>query len=388
VTITGIGIRNIFRNKLRTLLTVLGGAVAVLAFVLVRTTVWASGAAIEFAPKDRLATRHKVSLAMTLPRRYVDSIRQVPGIEQTTWVIWFGGKDPKRPDQFFVTLAIDSESFFEVYPEMVLKPAEKAAWQSDRSGAIVGDVFARRYGVKVGDKVTLTGTHFPGDWEFNIDGIYETTQKAFDRTQFLFHWAYWNERVVERYHDQIGWAVSRVESPLRAAALSAEIDKIFDEKDIQTTTMSERSMNNSIMAAFSAVLSALNIVSLIILAIMALILANTMAMGVRERTREYGVLRALGFSARHIGAFVIGEALAIGVLAGGLGLALSYPVVELGMGRWIEENMGSFLPYFRVTAQTSAIAGGLSVGLAAASALIPAMQASRLKTVDALRSIG
>ena len=388
MTITGIGIRNVLRNKMRTLLTVLGGAVAVLAFVFVRTTVWASGAAGEFSARDRIATRHKVGLVLTLPRQYVDTIRQVPGIKQTTWITWFGGKDPNRPNESFVSLAVDSESFLEVYSDLTLKPAEKAAWLSDRSGAIVGDMFARRYGVKVGDKVKLKGTFFPGDWEFNIDGIYETTQKALDRTQLIFHWAHLNDRVVDRYHDQIGWAVSRIDSPLRSAALSAEIDKIFDERGIQTTTMSERAMINALMATFSAILAALNLASLIILAIMALVLGNTIAMGIRERTREYGVLRTLGFSARHIAAFVIGEALTIGVLAGALGLALSYPVVELGMGRWIEENMGSFLPYFRVTAQTSAIAGGLSVALSAASALIPAMQASRLKAVDALRRVG
>jgi putative ABC transport system permease protein len=388
MTIGGIGIRNVWRNKTRTILTVLGGAVAVLAFILLRTVLWAWNVGVEYSAKDRLATRHKVSLIMPLPKRYVDNIRQIPGIKQTTWANWFGGKDPRRPDEFFATLAVDPESFFDVYPEMSVPPAEKAAWQSDRRGAIVGDVLARKLGVKVGDKLMLAGTIFPGDWEYNVDGIYVATQKSVDRSQLLFHWAYLNEGLPERRKDLVGWVISRIDNPSRSAELTMAVDKLFDEKDVQTTTMSERSMNNSFMAAFSAILTALNIVSVIILLIMMLILGNTIAMGVRERTREYGVLRALGFSPKHVATFVIGEALTIGVLAGALGCALSYPVVQLGMGRWLEENMGSFFPYFRVNAETALLAAVLSVLLGAVSAIIPAMQASKLTIIDALRRVG
>ena len=388
MTIGGIGIRNVWRNKTRTSLTILGGAVAVLAFILLRTVLWAWNVGVEYSAKDRLATRHKVSLIMPVPKRYVDDIRQLPGIKQTTWANWFGGKDPKRPDEFFGTLAVDPESFFEVYSEMSVPPAEKAVWLADRRGAILGDVLARKLGVKVGDKVTLAGTIFPGDWEFNVDGIYIATQKSVDRSQLLFHWAYLNETLPERQKNLVGWVISRIDDPMQSANLTMAVDKLFDEKDIQTTTMSERSMNNSFMAAFSAILTALNIVSVIILLIMMLILGNTIAMGVRERTREYGVLRALGFSPKHVATFVIGEALTIGVLAGALGCALSYPIVQLGMGRWLEENMGAFFPYFRVSAETAVVAALLAVLLGAVSAIIPAMQASKLTIIDALRRVG
>jgi putative ABC transport system permease protein len=388
MTIGGIGIRNVWRNKTRTILTVLGGSVAVLAFILLRTVLWAWNVGVEYSAKDRLATRHKVSLIMPVPKRYVDNIREIPGIKQTTWANWFGGKDPKRPDEFFSTLAVDPESFFQVYPEMSVPATEMASWKADRRGAIVGDVLARKLGVKVGDKYTLAGTIFPGDWEFNVDGIYVATQKSVDRSQLLFHWAYLNENLPERRKDLVGWVISRIDNPSRSAELTVAVDKLFDEKDVQTTTMSERSMNNSFMAAFSAILTALNIVSAIILLIMMLILGNTIAMGVRERTREYGVLRALGFSPRHVATFVIGEALAIGVLAAGLGCALSYPIVQLGMGRWLEENMGSFFPYFRVSIETALVAAVLAILLGVVSAIIPAMQASKLTIIDALRRVG
>jgi putative ABC transport system permease protein len=141
------------------------------------------------------------------------------------------------------------------------------------------------------------------------------------------------------------------------------------------------------MAMFSAILKALDIVSIIILLIMMLILGNTIAMGVRERTREYGVLKALGFSSGHVRTFVIGEALTVGVLSGALGLLLSYPIVELGMGRFLEENFGSWFPYFRLSASTAVVAVVLSVAIGALSSIIPARQAARLPVIDALRRV-
>jgi putative ABC transport system permease protein len=388
MNIVSIGIRNVSRNKTRTLLTVLGGAVAVLAFVMLRTIIWAWSVGSEYAAKDRLATRHKVTFINPLPKHYIDTVRQVPGVKNATWANWFGAKDPRHPDEFFANFAVDAPTYLDVYPEAQVNPDEKAHWLEDKRGALVGDLLARKLGLKVGDKLTLTGTIFPGDWEFNIDGIYQATNKSIDRSQLMFHWDYMNDSLPERRRDQIGWIVSRVDSPERSAEISAQIDKVFDEKDTQTTTMSERAMNNSFMATFSAILKALDIVSIIILFIMMLILGNTIAMGVRERTREYGVLRALGFDAGHVRLFVIGEALTTGVLAGALGVALAYPVVEVGMGRWLEENMGNFFPYFRVSAGTALVAMLLSVLLGLCAALIPARQASQLSIIDALRRVG
>jgi putative ABC transport system permease protein len=192
VTIVGIGMRNISRNKTRTGLTVLGGAVAVLAFILIRTILWAWGVGVEYAAKDRLATRHKVSMILPMPKHYVESVRQVPGVGEVSWANWFGGKDPNRPKEFFASIAVDPETMLKVYPEMYVKPEEKERWIADRKGAVVGDVLARKLGVKVGDKVTLAGTIYPGNWEFNVDGIYEAKSKAIDRSQFMFHWAYLN----------------------------------------------------------------------------------------------------------------------------------------------------------------------------------------------------
>lgn len=387
MNLVSVAARNVLRNKFRTLLTVIGAAVAVLAFVLLRTVLSAWNVAADHAAKDRIATRHKISFILPLPKRYMDTVREVPGVTEGSFMSWFGAKDPRDANNFFASMAVESKTFFKVYDEMVVSPEDMERWLGDRKGAIVGDVLAARLKVKPGDTVTLEGTIYPGNWQFNVSGIYTTTRKSIDRSQFIFHYDYLNESLPERQRDQIGWMTARIDDPSRSADISAAIDKIFDEKDVQTATMSERAMNLSFMAMMSAVLTALNVVSVIILLIMMMILGNTIAMGVRERTREYGVLRALGFEPKHVRIFIIGEAATIGLLAGFIGLVVSYPIVELGLGRWLEENMGAWFPYFRIEPATMVMAVLLSMGLSLAASLIPAYNASKLSVTDALRRV-
>lgn len=382
-----IAIRNLRRNNMRTVLTILGAAVAILAFVMLRTVLSAWSAAADHSAKDRIATRHKVSFVISMPKNYVDQIRMVPGVKAATYMNWFGGKNPKKPEEFFATLAVDAPTALEVMDEIVIPPDQKQRWLEDKKGAVIGDVLAKQLGLKVGDKFTLLGGIYPGDWEFNIDGIYTATRKSVDRSTFLFHWSYLNDSLPPARQNEVGWVTSRIDDPTKGADISAAIDRIFDEKDIQTVTMSERAMNLSFMGMISSLLSALDIISVIILLIMMMILGNTIAMGVRERTREYGVLRALGFSPRQVGFFIIAEAMALGFLSGLVGLALSLPIVELGMGRWLEENMGAWFPYFRIAAPTYVMGLGLAMALALVASLLPARRASRLVVTDALRRI-
>ena len=383
-----IAARNLGRNWLRTILTVLGAAVALVAFVMLRTVLssWEVGA--EYAAKDRLGTRHKVSFVMQLPKKYIDDIRGVPGVKQATWANWFGGKDPGKPDEFFATLAVDGPSFLPVMDELTLEPDAKARWLADKRGAIIGDVLAKKLNLKVGDKYILQGSIYPGDWEFQIDGIYTAARKSLDRSQFIFHWSYLNDSLPEERRDTIGWVMTRVEDPSQSADISAKVDKIFDERDTQTVTMSERNMQLSFMAMFGAILTVLDIVSIIILLIMLMILGNTIAMGVRERTREYAVLRAIGFQPWHIRFFVLGEAFVLGIACGVVGVSIAYPFVNGLLGKAIEENMSAWFPYFRVEPSVAIMAGVIAVLLATTAALIPAIQAGRISVTDALRRVG
>jgi putative ABC transport system permease protein len=383
-----IAARNLRRSWFRTIFTVMGAAVALVAFVMLRTVLWAWNVGAEYAAQDRIGTRHKVSFVMAMPKRYIDDVRNVPGVKEATWANWFGARVPTKPDEFFANLAVDHQSYLKVIDEMKVEPEVQARWAADKKGALVGHVLAKKMGWKVGDRVVLEGTIYPGDWEFNISGIYTAARKSLDDSQFIFHWDYLNDSLREGQRDQIGWIMSRVTNGVGSGDVSAAVDKIFDERDTQTASMSERNMQVSFMAGFSAILTALDIVSFIILAIMLMILGNTIAMGVRERTREYAVLRAIGFEPWHVRFFVLAEAAALGVVAGAVGVGIAYPFVNNVIGRALEENMGAWFPYFRVEPATAAPAFGIAILLAGLASLLPAIQAGRTSVIDALRRVG
>jgi putative ABC transport system permease protein len=390
VNFATVAVKNVGRNAFRASLTILGVAVAMLAFVLLRTVLWAWSAGEEYAAQDRVATRHKVTFVMSLPVRYVEDIRRLPEVKYASHFNWFGARLPDHEDDFFANIATDPETFFKVYDEIEVPEAQKQAWLQDRKGALVGAQLARKYGWKPGDKVTLQGTIYPGTWEFTVDGIYNTTRKSIDLSTFWFNWKYLNEspQLAQNARDQIGWVVTRVPSARDAPIVARKIDQMFDSRDIQTLSMSERAMNASFLGMFSALLKAMDIVSLVILVIMMLILGNTIAMTVRERTHEYGVLRAIGFRPHHIAGLVLGEAGTIGLLGGALGVLISYPVVNDGIGRFLEDNMSNFFPYFRLDQTVAMIALVAAVACAAVAAGIPAYRASKLDVIDALRRVG
>jgi putative ABC transport system permease protein len=383
-----IAIKNTRRNLFRTILTVAGVAVAMLAFLLLRTVLSAWTIGVEYSAKDRIGTRHKVTFIMPLPKRYAEDVRNVPGVQGATWMSWFGARLPGREDQFFATMATDPKSFFEVYDEIVVPAADKARYLEDRRGALVGKSLARQHGWKVGDRVTLEGTIYPGMWEFNIDGIYSVTRRSFDEATFFFHWDYLNETVSESQREQIGWLSSKVPDASQAATVAKRIDALFEPRDIQTLSMSERAMNTSFLGMISTLLDAMQVVSIVILIIMMLILGNTIAMGVRERTHEYGVLRAIGFLPKHLSLFVLGEAVLLGLIGGVLAMAIGVPLINGGVGRFVTENFTGMFPFFQVIERDVVIAIVLSMVLAAVAAIVPAYQAGKLQVTDALRKLG
>ncbi len=387
MTLAGLALRNMARNRFRVALTALAVAISVVAFLLLRTVIWSLTSAGDAAAKDRLVTRHKVTFVLSLPKRYVEDVRNFPHVTAATFASWFGGKDPQHDREFFSTLAVDAPTFFTVYNEMKLTDGELDTWQHDRQGAIVGEVTAKKLGWKVGDRVALESGIYPGDWHFNIDGIYTATARSVDRSTLVFHWDYMNDALPVQRRDQVGWIVSRVDAPGQLADMSVAFDKRFEELETPTLSQDEGNFNKSFMAMFSTLLDAVDIISGVLLLIMMLILGNTIAMGVRERTGEYGVLRAIGFLPKHIVIWILGESLATGLLGGLLGVAVALPFINLGVGRFIEENMSAQFPYFRLEPRTIALGLAMSALLGVLAAAIPAWRASKLKVVDALRRV-
>lgn len=387
--------RNLFRRPGRTILTLVAIAVAVLIFNMIRTVdhAWKVGA--EAASKDRLVTRHKVAMTRQLPKRYIDDLRdptKIQGISAATYANWFDAKDPRERTPFFAAFAADHLSWFEVWDEMKVEPAAIEAWKQTRDGVILGDVLAKTLEAKVGSELAVTSGIYPGEWKFKVVGIYTPLRKTVDRNTMVLRWDYLNDRLGEdprtaEAKDEIGWVMTRIDDPSKSADITRAIDKMFEERDDQTLTMSERAFNLSFLGAFSAILSAFDLVSLVILLIMLLILANTLSMSVRERTHEYGVLRAIGFSPGYVFGFILGEAMLIALVGGVAGVLFTMLLINGAMGPALEENMGAFFPYFRTPMSILglSLAGAMVIG--AISGLVPAITASRRKVTDALRRV-
>lgn len=380
--------RNLRRRPGRTILTILVVMVTVLIFCGIRTFILSFTAGADEAAADVLAVRHKVSITLPLPKHYIDTLRAVPGVKVATWANWFGAKDPKERLPFFDGFAVDQDSYFDVQDAMKVKPEELAAWKQTPNGAILGDQLAKAFHVKIGDRMVINSDIYPGDWEFQVVGIYTPVRTTADRTSMIFRWDYLNnDPRAEFSKEHIGWMFARVTDPAGGAEVAKRIDAKFDGNDDQTMTMSERAFALTFLGGFAALLGAFNWVSIVILLIMALILANTIAMSVRERTHEYGVLRAIGFPPARILGFIVGESLLVAVVGGVLGVAITWLAINRGLGPLMRENLSGGFASFFTPGWVFGVALAAAAVLGLIAGVLPAMLASRHKITDALRRV-
>ena len=378
-------VRNAFRHKLRTLLTITGIVVAIVAFGLLRTVVesWYAGA--NASSSARLVTRNAVSLVFPMPLSYAQKLRQVDGVASVSWANWFGGVYVSERN-FFPQFAIDAKSYLDMYPEFLLEADQRKAFLADRAGAIAGRKLAEQHGWNVGDSIPLRGTIFPGTWTFTLRGIYDGAEKSTDTSTFFFHWDYVNEtikRIAPRRADQTGVFIIQLEDGDAAAEVSAAIDRTFANSLAETLTETEKAFQLGFIAMTEAILLAIEAVSYIVIVIIMAVMANTMAMTARERYAEYATMKALGFPAPFVVMLILAESLSIALAGGLIGIALTFPVASGFAGA-----VGSLFPVFYVSQQTMLmqLAAALVIGLVAAG--IPAWRAAQLRIVDGLRSLG
>lgn len=376
--------RNALRHKLRSVLTVVGVAVAVLAFGLLRTLVAAWYLGVESSSSSRLITRNAISLVFLLPAAYQEKIRQVPGVTAVSYGNWFGGVyiDEKN---FFPNFAVEPRTYLDLYPEYVLSPEERKAFLVDRKGCVVGRNLAERFGWKTGDIVTLRGTIFPGQWEFVVRGVYRGAERTTDVTQFFFHWDYLNESVrktAPRRADQVGFYVIGLASPDLAAEVSLLVDGMFRNSVAETLTETERAFQMSFVSMTEAIIVAIRIVSYVVIVIIMVVAANTMAMTARERIAEYATLKTLGFGGWHVAGVVFGESLVIAMTGGVLGVLLSFPAA-----RWIGLKLAQFIPVFHLTAETIALDLLAAFIVGAVAGVFPTWRGATIRIADGLRRI-
>ncbi|KAF0181072.1 MAG: hypothetical protein FD164_1623 [Nitrospirae bacterium] len=378
-------IRNAFRHKLRTGLTILGITVAILAFGLLRTVIDAWYAGVEASSANRLVTRNAISLVFPLPLSYKEKIRQIEGVSQVSWGNWFGGIYIEEKN-FFPNFAVDPRTYLEMYPEFRLPPDQMSAVLRDRKAAVAGRKLAEKYGWKIGDSVTLKGTIFPGNWEFVLKGIYTGRDKGTDETQFFFHWDYLNEglrKAASGRSDTVGFYMIGIANPSLAAPISVAVDSTFRNSLAETLTETERAFNLSFVAMTDAIVMAIQAVSFVVIIIILAVTANTMAMTARERIGEYAVFKTLGFRTYHIAGLIFGESYVITMTGTALGILLTFPAAEA-----FGDAMSQYLPVFIVDRETILMdcAAGLLVGTLAA--VIPTWRAVTIRIADGLRRIG
>ncbi|MEW5745388.1 MAG: FtsX-like permease family protein [Nitrospirota bacterium] len=378
-------VRNAFRHRLRSSLTILGMTVAILAFGLLRTVISAWYAGVEASAANRLVVRNAISLVFQLPISYKEKIRQVEGVEIVSAGNWFGGIyiDEKN---FFANFAVEPKPYLELYPEFVLPPGQETDFVRDRKAAVAGRTLAQKYGWEIGDTITLKGTIYPGNWDFVLRGIYTGRYESTDESQFFFHWDYLNEmmkKVTPRRADQAGFFLVGIDNPNRAAEVAVAIDALFKNSLAETLTETEKAFQLSFISMTEAIVMAIQLVSFVVIIIIMAVVANTMAMTARERIGEYAIFKALGFRSYHIAGLIFGESLVISLLGCALGIAATFPAAEA-----FGNALSTYFPIFNVAVETiyMDIAAAFVVGIVAA--IVPTWRAVSIRIADGLRRIG
>ncbi|MBC7701822.1 ABC transporter permease [Aquabacterium sp.] len=377
-------LKNAFRHRLRTALTMVGLVVAIGAFGLLRTIVDAWYAGVDASSSARLVTRSSISLTFPLPLNYADRIKAVEGVKGVSWANWFGGIYIAERN-FFPQFAVDPPTYLALYPEFVLSEDERQAFFRDRQGCIVGRKLARKYGWKLGDTIAMRGTIYPGNWRFTIRGIYAGIDATTDEQQMLFHWKRLAESIrarAGRNADFVGVYIVGLRDADQAPVVAQHIDALFKNSLAETLSETEKAFQLSFVSMSEAILVAVQAVSFIIIVIIMAVMANTMTMTARERLAEYATLKALGFTPGFISKLLLGESLLIAVIGGGIGMALTYPLAKA-----FGSAVGTFFPVFQVSGTTMVWQMLASVMVGAVAAAWPAWKMSHIDIVQGLNHV-
>jgi putative ABC transport system permease protein len=377
--------KNAFRNKRRTLLTVFSIAfpLLLLSFLM---SIWRAFYGDDLRSEQsnqRLITRHKVSLTNLIPSSYRDKIRHIPGVTRALPMNWFGGvyKDAK-PENFFARFGTDPDEFFDVYPELSISKDQAEAWKKDRAGCVADAELAKKYGWKIGDRIVLTGDIYPITLELTLRGLF--------RAQLPNNSLYFNEKYVEEgvpfAKGAAGFYAILVDSPQNVNRVSHDIDAAFANAPEPTRTETEKAFGLSFLAMLGNVKAFILIISSAAVFTILLVTGNTMAMSIRERTREVAVLKTLGFTRGTILGLFIGESVAVAAIGGVLGTLIA--LFFLSGGTHAPQGANLFVIALHEWKFTAPAAWGVAILAGFLSSAIPAYGASRTGIVEGLRHIG
>lgn len=374
--------KSAFRNRRRCLLTIASMAFSMLLLCLLMT-IWQTFYASQGPPDAalRLLTRHRVSLTVFLPGSYRDKIRAVPGVVHVAPVIFYMGQwKDDRPENFFASIATDPAEYIDVAADKIVPPDQLRAWQRDRAGCLVDAHLAARHGWKIGDRIHLKGTYFPSELELTIRAMY-TIEPANDA--LYFNLDYLGEQV-PYIKDRATVFMLRVDSAASVPRVGAAIDAMFHNSPNPTRTETEQTFRLDYIAMMGNVKGFILLISGAVTFAIMLVTANTIAMSVRERTREVAVLRTIGFTSRRILALFLGESLTMGVIGGAVGVVWCAALVPL-----IGAARGVGMPFaIHLSTETMIVTLVAASLLGILSALLPSVHAARKNIVDGLRYLG
>jgi putative ABC transport system permease protein len=381
MTLTRFVTKNAFRNKRRSILTVLSIALSLLLLSFMMT-LWHSFALDDGSAESaqRLVVRHRVSLTFTLPGFYREKIRAIPGVVAVVPVSWFQGvyKDQK-PENFFPRFGTDPDEFFKVFRDIQMPEDKIKAWQRDRQGVIVDDTLAQKYGWKLGDRMYIQGDIYPVNLELYVRGIFHSTP---DDKSVYFNSKY-VEEAVPFFKGQAGTFSILADSPSDVSKIAGAIDDMFRNSPQPTKAESEKAFGLEFVAMMGNVKAFILSICLAVVFATLLVSANTMAMSIRERTREVAVLKTVGFTRQGVLALFVSEAVALSLAGGLIGASLAGLMVY----GFSQAQQFTFFP-LKMTPQIWITALLISAFVGFVSAALPSYHASRVNIVDGLRHIG
>ena len=376
--------KNLFRRKLRAALMIVSILIAFMIFGVLAGFYRAFTAGEDRAAADRLITVNKINFTQPMPIAYFNRVRAVDGVRQVTHANWFGGyyQDPKN---FLMTLAIEPATYFDMYrSELDIRPEQLQAFISDRSSAVIGESMARKWGWKVGDRVPVASNIFTQrsngshTWDFTIAGIVKGKAEQVSTDFLLFQYAYFDEtRTFGK--DTIGWLILQTNSPENNDRVAKTIDAMFANSTAETSTDTEKAFGKAFAAQFGNIALIVFLVVGAAFVTILMIVGNTMALSIRERTREIGVLKTLGFSGPRILRMVLGESVLLALLGGLPGLAIAALITIA-----LRASLANIAPAFAVSPVIALEGIALMIALGLFTGVIPALNAMRLKIATAL----
>jgi putative ABC transport system permease protein len=333
----------------------------------------------------RVVVRHKVSLGQAIPRAYEEKIRHVAGVKEVTVWNWFGGsyKDARDQKNFFARLAVEPKPFFTLRSSLEMPEDQKQAFIRDRQGCVVSKDLAEKLDLKVGQRITLVGDIYPVDLDLHIVGIFDDPDAPL--TMF-FNWEYLSNALPVGRRNFISIVAALADSPESVPQIAKSIDDMFANSAYPTKTESEQQFALSFVSFLGNIKLFLMAICAAVTFTILLVSGNTMAMSVRERIKEVGILKTLGFNNDSILGIIVGEAVSIAMIGGVVGLVFAFLLTAM-----VRKAAGSFMPqlhHLSITPVTALMALGVALLIGVVSSFIPAWNAARTNILDSLRYSG